>query len=171
MRLGEVLALQWGDLDRKKRALSVQRAAQEVGGYVEIGPTKTRTSRRRIDLGSMALAALQQRRKAAEEGRAAPTDLIFPTLSGLPMRRSNLYRSHFSGILKTAKLTGVRVHDLRHFMASIALSQGVPAKVVSERLGHSTTRLAVDRYTHVLPGLQREAARAIDGALRAGRGK
>jgi integrase len=97
--------------------------------------------------------------------------LIFSTLNGSPMRRSNLYRSHFYVILKSAKLTGVRVHDLRHFMASIALSQGVPAKVVSERLGHSTTRLTVDRYTHVLPGLQREAARAIVGTLMAGRRK
>ena len=68
-------------------------------------------------------------------------------------------------ILKAAKLGHLRLHDLRHSMGSLAIAQGVSVKVVSDRLGHSTTRMTQDRYLHVLPGLQREAADAIDAAL------
>ncbi len=60
----------------------------------------------------------------------------------------------------------MRIHDLRHAMTSFGIAGGVAPKVLAERLGHSTVRMTEDRYAHVLPGLQRTAADAIDGLLR-----
>jgi integrase len=58
-------------------------------------------------------------------------------------------------------LTPIRFHDLRHTHASLALQAGVPAKIVSERLGHATVAFTLDVYSHVIPGLQEEAAERI----------
>ena len=60
---------------------------------------------------------------------------------------------------------GVRFHDLRHASATIALVSGVHPKVVLERLGHSTISVTPDAYSHVLPYLQEDAARRIEGAM------
>ena len=60
-----------------------------------------------------------------------------------------------------AGLTPIRFHDLRHTHASLALQAGVPAKIVSERLGHATVAFTLDLYSHVIPGLQEEAAEHI----------
>lgn len=61
----------------------------------------------------------------------------------------------------------VRFHDLRHTHATLLLRQGIHPKVVSERLGHSTTGITLDTYSHVLPDMQDEAAEKLDGVLKA----
>ena len=63
-------------------------------------------------------------------------------------------------------MKGLRLHDLRHTHATQLLSQGVHPKIVSERLGHATVAITLDTYSHVLPGMQEEAAQKIDAALR-----
>ena len=63
---------------------------------------------------------------------------------------------------KKAGLQGIRLHDLRHTHASLLLGEGVHLKVVSERLGHSGIAITADLYSHVMPGLQREAAMQLD---------
>jgi integrase len=72
----------------------------------------------------------------------------------------------FAGLLSTAGLPHVRFHDLRHTHASLMLKRGVHPKIVSERLGHATVGITLDTYSHVLPGLQEEAARDLDEWLR-----
>jgi integrase len=62
---------------------------------------------------------------------------------------------------RRAGLPKIRLHDLRHSYASAALAAGVPAKVISERLGHATIAVTMDIYSHVLPGLDREAADTV----------
>ena len=69
-------------------------------------------------------------------------------------------------MLKRAEIPRITIHGLRHAMTSFGVASGVSAKVLAERLGHSTTRLTQDRYAHVLPDLQRETAEAIDDLLR-----
>lgn len=165
LRLGEALALEWRDIDFERGRLSVRQALTEVGGVVEIGPPKTRGSRRAVELGAIAITALRRRRDlATEEGHGSA--LVFSTTVGTPLRRSNVRRSHFDPILKRAGIEHVTIHGLRHAMTSFGIASGVAAKVLSERLGHSTVRLTQDRYAHVLPSLQREAAEAIDELLR-----
>jgi integrase len=62
-------------------------------------------------------------------------------------------------------LPPIRFHDLRHTVASLMLADGEPAKVVQERLGHSSVMVTLDVYSHVAPGMQREAAERLDSAI------
>lgn len=168
LRLGEALALRWSDVDLERRTITVSRSFLEISGRIEIGTTKNRGSRRLVTIGALAAKALKVRKRAAER-EDHESELIFPTTIGTPLRRSNLRRSHFIPICKAAEIEGLRIHDLRHTMTSLALVAGLPAKVVAERLGHSTTRLTLDRYSHLLGDLQADAANAIDRALKPGR--
>lgn len=165
IRIGEGLGLRWSDVDFKGRAIAIQQAATQVRGRVEIGPTKTHRSRRRVYLGKLAMDALARRRRAAD-AEDHGSGLVFPTMAGKPLLRSNVYRSHFAPLLERAKLTGVRIHDLRHTMTSLGIAAGVVPKALAERLGHTTTRLTEDRYGHLLPGVGAGAAGAIDQMLR-----
>jgi integrase len=119
-----------------------------------------------VDVGALATAALRRREKAAQtEGHGSV--LAFPVIDGKPMRRSNVRHRHFRPLCERAGITGLRLHDLRHSMTSLAIAAGSAVKVISERLGHSTTRLTQDRYAHELRGLQRQTASAIDSTLKA----
>lgn len=165
LRLGEALGLEWKDVDFERSRLAIRRSLVEVGGILELGPTKTRGSRRPIELGALALDALRRRRDAAakeDHGSA----LVFTTLAGTPLRRSNVRRQHFEPILQRARIEDVTIHGLRHAMTSFGIAEGVAPKVLAERLGHSSVRLTEDRYAHVLPGLQRAAAETLDELLR-----
>lgn len=161
LRIGEVQALEWRDIDFKSRSLSVRQSLIEINGYVKYSKTKTKGSRRRIDLGDLAIAALK-RRLAAHDQELHGSPLVFCTENGTPMRRSNLRRSHLFPILKGAGLGHLTIHGLRHTMTTLGMSEGVSPKVLAERLGHSTVRLTQDRYGHVLPGMQRDAADQLD---------
>jgi integrase len=145
LRLGEALGLQWDDIDFENRRLSIRRSLTEVGGFVELGPTKTRGSRRPVEIGKLALAALEKR-LIATQGEAHDSQLVFTTSIGTPLRRSNLRRSHFKQILARAKVDGITIHGLRHAMTSFGIAGGVSPKVLAERLGHSTTRLTQDPH-------------------------
>jgi integrase len=164
LRLGEALGLQWDDVDLERGRASVRRTLVEIGGKMELGPPKTHGSKRAVELGGLAIAALKRRRVTAKrEGHGS--GLIFSTLTGTPLRRSNVRRRHFDPILTAAKVKGVTLHGLRHAMTSFGISEGISPKVLAERLGHSTTKLTQDRYAHVLPGIQKQAAATIDALL------
>lgn len=93
--------------------------------------------------------------------------LIFCRRDGTPLRPGTVSKA-FSKLTSKAGLEGIRLHDLRHTHASLLLGEGVHLKVVSERLGHSGIAITADLYSHVLPGLQKEAAMQLDkriGAL------
>jgi integrase len=67
----------------------------------------------------------------------------------------------FERLANSARVTGIRLHDLRHTHASLALQAGVHVKVVSERLGHTTVAMTLDTYSHVIPALQEDAAAKV----------
>jgi integrase len=89
-------------------------------------------------------------------------DLVFPNAVGRPINASNLLHQRFHPLLKRAGLPRIRFHDLRHTYATIALGRGVPLKVVSDALGHSSIAITADTYMHVTPGMSRAAADAMD---------
>jgi integrase len=93
-------------------------------------------------------------------------DLALANYDGSPWKPNSIC-TLFKDLVKRAKLGHVRFHDLRHSHATQLLRLGVPAKVVSERLGHATIGITLDTYTHVLPGMQEDAAKKTDQALRA----
>ncbi|MEO6835425.1 MAG: site-specific integrase [Candidatus Tumulicola sp.] len=161
LRYGELGGLRWEDIDFDNGFLSVRQQLTEAGGVLSFSLPKTSSSRRRVELGELAVEALRRRREAYErEGHGS--ELVFTTEAGQPLRHSNLRSRSFQPIAERAGVS-VTLHGLRHAMASLMAPSG--AKVVQERLGHSTVKLTLDRYSHVLPTLQREAAEELDQVL------
>lgn len=167
MRLGELLGLQWSDIDLKGKAVMVQHSLQELNGKLKLAEPKTARGRRRIDLPQMAIDALvRHRARLLKEGLAGVL-WVFPNASGGPWRRSHFHFNEYKPLLKRANLPDIRFHDLRHTSATLLLSQGVHPKVVQERLGHSQISVTLDTYSHVLPTMQLEAAGKFDQMLQA----
>jgi integrase len=156
-RPGELLALEWDDVNLEAGYLTINKSLEEISGALRVKEPKTARSRRRVDLSAGTVAALREHRKAmlAEGHIAGP---VFCDTRGGYLRLSNLRRGSFVPILKRASLPRVRLYDLRHTSATLLLLSDVPAKVVSERLGHATITLTMDTYSHVLPTMQRRAA-------------
>jgi integrase len=165
MRLGELLGLQWSDLDLQGGAVMVQHSLQELNGKLTLAEPKTARGRRRIELPQMAVDALNRHRKRMLKEGLAGVSWVFPTPSGVPWRRSHFHFHQFKPLLKRADLPDIRFHDLRHTSATLLLSQGVHPKVVQERLGHSQISVTLDTYSHMLPTLQVEAAGKLDSLL------
>jgi integrase len=159
MRCGEVLGLRWSDIDLDGSTLSIRRSVSCTGYQVHTAPTKTRTSRRAVDLDASTIAVLRewQRRQRDELGEVTTDGPVFTRPDGSPVHPHVLSQG-FERLQRTVGVPAIRLHDLRHTHATLMLKDGVPLKVVSERLGHSTPAFTMTVYQHVLPGMQREAA-------------
>jgi integrase len=167
LRIGEAVALRWRDVDLENAAVAITHSASDVAGRVVVGPTKTKSSKRRVYLGPMAVDALRQRLKDARaERHDSANDFVFCSTSGRAMSQNNLRRRHFAPILKRAGLVGITPHTLRHTSTSLGVAAGLQPKVLSERLGHTTTKLTMDTYSHLMPGSGAAAAAAIEELLK-----
>jgi integrase len=172
MRRGEILALHWHEVDLDHRSLSVAQTLEETkaGGLVFKIP-KTERSRRKIALPAIAVEALRRWRTRQTEDRlrAGPLwidhDLVCCRPDGTPLSPRQLSKTF--AVLSRRLGLGVRFHDLRHSHMSHLLAAGVHPKVVSERAGHASVSITLDVYSHLIPGMQEDAARRIDDALRA----
>jgi integrase len=172
LRQGEILGLRWGDVDLEGRTLSVRNALARVDGELRLVEPKSATSRRIIPMPAFVAEALAAHRvrKATEALPRRPlppdpfADLVFTTTLGTPLDGISVTR-RFQRVLKAAGLPRQRFHDLRHAAASYMLAAGVPARVVMETLGHSEISLTLNTYSHVLPGLGRDAADRMDALL------
>lgn len=171
LRQGELLGLRWADVDLDAARLHVRAIMQRTREGIGLREPKTASSRRQIALTGMAIAALRRHRtrQAEERLKAGPewqdNDLVFPNGHGKPIEQTNLQRRSFKPLLEKAGLPDIRFHDLRHTAATLLLKQRVPAKVVSEMLGHSQVGVTLNIYSHVLPDMQEEAAAAMEAAL------
>lgn len=167
MRRGELLCLKWSDVDLERGHIYVQRSLTFINGqgYKEVTP-KTKSSKRHITLPRFAIETLKQHRTSQHITRIdaqvwAELDLIFPAKAGKYIPTSTLQRT-FRLLLERAGLPIMRFHDLRHTCATLLLSQGISPKVVQELLGHSSIKITMDRYGHVIPGMQETAMAAYD---------
>lgn len=171
MRRGEILALKWQDLDFSQNMLQVRRIFTRMPGnrYIEAKP-KTEKSRRSILLTPAVVSLLKQHRTRQIEAKlkAGPEwqehDLVFCTSLGTPLNPTKVV-ARFKTLLKRGGLPAIRFHDLRHSAATILLSLGVHPKVVQELLGHNQISMTMDIYSHVLPGMQRDAMVKLSDAL------
>jgi integrase len=171
LRQGEILGLKWSDLDWSARRLQVQRQVQRVArkGLMFFEP-KSRAGRRVIIVGESVITVLRDHFVAQQIQRQEMGDtwieysLIFPSTVGTPMDHRNLYHD-YKDLLKIANLPDINFHALRHTAATMMLQQNVHPKVVQERLGHADISLTLNTYSHVLPGMQEEAAEKIDEIL------
>jgi integrase len=161
LRRGELLGLQWKDIDFNDNALMVNRTLVELSGKLDVAEPKTEKGRRRVDLPESVTAALWRHRKRMLAQGCAASLWVFCDSDGGPFHANNVVRRSFAPLLTKAKLPHIRFHDLRHTAATLLLAAGVHPKVVQERLGHATVGMTLDTYSHVLPTMQRDAADKI----------
>lgn len=158
MRQGELLGLQWGDVDWNSRQVHVRRAWKD-GAYQE---PKTVTSTRRIDLPDVMVAELREWRLACPKG---PDDLVFGNLDGKPMSHANLLQRGFYPALRRAGLRKIRFHDLRHTCASLLIAAGEDVVRVSRLLGHASPNITLGVYSHMLPKEHYGTAERLAGLI------
>ena len=169
MRLGELLGLRWQDI--VPPVAYVRQALKKAGPNPVFAPPKTQKGFREVWLPPSAVAALEavRVRQQAEKSLAGESyedyDLVFAQPNGRPLDGHNISQREFKKLLSLAGLPDMRFHDLRHTNATLLLEAGVPAKVVSERLGHSGIGITLDIYSHVLPTMQEQAASKLEEML------
>ena len=178
LRRGEALALRWKNVDLGLASLgisaylSVVEAAYKLNGTYVIKEPKTSHSRRRIALPPSLGLVLRQHKAGQEAQRAllgkplTDNDFVFAHPDGSPLDPSTVSHA-FNKVMRKAGLPHIRLHDLRHTHASLLLQAGVHPKIVQERLGHSSIRVTLDTYSHVIGGLQEVAAQRFDDLLAA----
>jgi integrase len=167
MRRGEVLGLRWRDVDFDDKSLSVTQTITTAHNDIVVGEPKTPTGRRTIPLDAYTLARLDaHRHRQAEEREQAGSewdvahDLVFPDETGRPLHPDRL-RTAFERVVRRSDLPAIRLQDLRHSYATLALKAGVHPKFVSERLGHATVAITLDLYSHDTTGLDAAAANVV----------
>jgi integrase len=171
MRIGELMGLQWKHIDWDNHKIQVRQQLQRIKGEgLVFTDPKSRTSRRSISLGNVAMDMLRKQARQLEWERLLAGerwedhDLVFPNTLGKPSERGNFYRA-FKEMLKAANLPDIRVHDLRHTAATLMMQEGTHPKIVQSRLGHSQISLTMDTYSHVMPDMQNEIADKLDQLL------
>jgi len=168
-REGEILALRWSDVDWDQNILHLRRSLyQRTPGQPLFKEPKNKKARA-VDVSPVVMAELKKHRTEQRKQRLAfgpgyaDLDLICCLQDGNPINPPTL-----SSVFRTkARRLGlpVTLHGLRHTHASLLLKAGVPAKVVSERLGHSQISITMDLYSHVMPGMQKDAVKKLDDLL------
>lgn len=168
MRRGELMGLRWRDVDLDAGRLSIVSTITTVNGRAVESSTKTNKSRRRIALdgGTVAVLRAHQERQSAERQHAgklwSDSGLVFTREDGTALHPDR-FTHLFTRLIRKAGLSPIRLHDLRHTYATLALEAGVHPKIVSERLGHATTGITLDLYSHVTPSMDEQAAETIAG--------
>ena len=169
LRRGELVGLRWVDIDVEAGAIRVAQQVVQLGTKLHVGRPKTRSGQRLVAIDPATAGLLETHRKQQEREREAwgagwhETGHVFTYQDGRVLQPDYVTQKFRRDALR-AGLPSIRFHGLRHTSASLALAAGIPMKVVSDRLGHSTTTITADLYSHVLPVVARDAADAI-GAL------
>jgi integrase len=170
LRRGEALGMRWDDVDFKGCTVSVSRSLGVVDGALVMSYPKTKASTRTISVGLSVIDALHAYRRQQAEARLAAENWpsgeghIFVTESGGLVRPEYVTR-RLKHLASGAGVPWIRLHGLRHTMASLALQNGVDIATVSERLGHANTNITARIYLHGSKESDRAAADVLDAAL------
>lgn len=153
MRRGELLALEWSDIDFKKQKIRINK-------QIYRGKTQTtKTGKERyIDISDSLLEILIEHKKK----RKVISKYVFHNSEGKPIHPYNMEQRYFKPLIgmlnkefdEENKIKKLRFHDLRHTYATYLLSKGIPVKYVQEQLGHSTARMTLDTYASVMPSVK-----------------
>lgn len=162
LRMGELLALQWDDIDWHGRFIDVRR------NYTHFRLTTPKSGEsRRVDMSKELAQTLRDllTERQIEAAASQETDTppwVFCSETGGLLHPHNLRDRVFYGLLTKAKLRKVRFHDLRHTFASLLLQQGESPVYVKEQMGHSSIQVTVDLYGHLIPGGNKQAVDRLD---------
>jgi integrase len=166
LRRGEAAGLRWRDVDLDGKTAVICQQLQQYDGHLAVCPPKTPHSARTIALDHTTAGALRAHRdrQRAEAVAFGPgyraSGYVFTNLNGDPMAPDRLSRT-FKKLAADAGLPPVRLHDLRHGAATLALAAGVDLRTVQDMLGHSSIVLTADTYISVLPEVARNAAEKV----------
>lgn len=170
LRIGEVTALRWVDVDLETGVVKIRQSLSEIGSELVFHPPKSKQSRRALPLPEQAWAWLIVHQQEQERVRLAcgadwqETGLVFPLEDGRIWRPTTMRRRYYR-LLASVGLPRVHFHDLRHSHITHLLARGIPLHVVSRRAGHANTSITANVYGHVLPGMQEAASDVADELL------
>jgi integrase len=154
LRVGELLALRWGNVDSNARLLRVVETVYD--GHFD--KPKTKRGMRTIPLGAMTVDILTAMRADLPDERA----LVFAKRDGSPLERWNLLRKHLKPTAKKLGLPGVTWHLLRHSHATMLDVVGTPIGTMQSLLGHSAPEITREIYLHAIPEEQRRAVENVE---------
>jgi integrase len=171
MRRGEIAALRWRNVDLSMGQISIVASAEQMNSGVRLKETKSGRARTVAMSGTvrdeLRLHRVQQAQDMLKLGtRLTDENFVAAFADGSPMQPTFITHE-WVRVIRATSLPRVRFHDLRHAHATHMLSSGIHPKVASERLGHSKVGITLDLYSHVLPGMQEDAAAKMDLALKA----
>jgi len=174
MRRGELLALQWGDIDWHNGIIHVRRSLYRVLRYEltneeqsqkvqwRFSTPKSLKSNRDIVMSPLLKEALELHRLACP---VSPHDLVFCNKHGNPLHQENMVKREFLPALSQAGLRRIRFHDLRHTYVTFLIAQGTNPKFIQSQLGHASIQTTFDRYGHLLSEKGREAGERLDALV------
>lgn len=157
MRWGEVAGLRVENVDLLRRQVRVAATLTDVRGVVALGPPKTKRSARTITLPRSVAQELGE-----HIGRFPGDGFLFTGPEGGPLRVSNFRRRAWAPAVREAGLEPLTFHDLRHTHAAWLIAAGEHAKLIADRLGHSSIGVTMNTYGHLMPGLDEQAADRLD---------
>ena len=172
LRRGEVTALKWRSVDLDRGQFAIDESTEQTRAGVRYKETKSGRART-VAIPSMLIEELRTHRvRQAEELfrlgiRQSDDCFVVAQEDGSPLQPNSLTHEFVRLLAKDPILPRVRYHDLRHSHATHMLASGVHPKVAQERLGHSDVGITLDLYSHVLPGMQADAAAKVDASIRA----
>ncbi|MCI0621586.1 MAG: site-specific integrase [Acidobacteria bacterium] len=164
LRAGELTALQWGDVDFNGKFLTVRRNIV----HKRVNLPKNGKARR-VDMSDALAEALQELKKARKEawlakGQNEIPEWVFCNFEGKLLDTNNLRNRALHKCLENAKLRTIRLHDLRHTFASLLIQNGESLAYVKDQMGHSSIKVTVDIYGHLVPGANRQAVNRLPTA-------
>lgn len=162
MRIGEICALNWGDVDFKNKRITVTKTVVYADKqlYIKESP-KTDGSNRTIDIPDFVVNYLKRYKLEQTPNRL---NLIVPGIKHDLVYNSALSKV-FNDDIKIAGVPKIRIHDMRHTHATLLLQMGENIKVVSERLGHATITTTLNTYAHVMPNMQKTLAENLEKSI------
>jgi integrase len=165
MRIGEVTAIQWHDIDFAKNYIVVRR---NIPHHRQVETTKTEASQQKVDMSPELAAELRQlrterKKQALADGTAFDMEgWVFPTEDGTPVHYTNFLRRVWHKVQDQAQVRRRTPHDLRHSWASHMLASGADLAYVSNQLGHANPSITLRIYSHWVPGTRRVTTSILD---------
>jgi integrase len=165
LRAGELIALRRAHVDLLRRSITVVEQVQYFERRYVVSPPKSAAGRRSVALPRLVADELDEHLRRLPD--TTPDAVVFPAPEGGYLHLENFRKRVWLPAINQAGVAPLRIHDLRHTCASLAIAAGADVKVLQRMLGHASAALTLDRYGHLLPGQAESVADRLDSMARA----
>jgi len=155
LRFGEVCALKGQSFSELSRSITITETLTQVKGVIRVGPPKTKASRRSVMLPGFVVTELVEHLKTFPPG---DNGLLFAAPAGGPISPTHWRGRVWKQSVRASVGEPLRFHELRHSHVALLIAQGEHPSVIASRLGHTSTRVVLDRYGHLFSGIDEAAA-------------